>query len=120
MFVCNIEMPVHHRFGRSAENIDIVSTCVDEDANKSIPRRSQELRLPYAHYGIHPHPYKVQLTIQLARWPFTMEWMLGQQSFLTKLFSAMKHISHSLGMLINKIVVFGCSRRGLVSSVLAY
>ena len=50
--ITNIERPVHHRFARSAENIAIVSESVAEDPNASIPRRSQELGLSYAHYGV--------------------------------------------------------------------
>ena len=43
----NIERYVHHYFARSAENIAIVSETVAEDQNEWIPRRYQELRLPY-------------------------------------------------------------------------
>ena len=43
--VTNIEMPVHHRFARSAENIAIVSECVAEDPNDPISLRSQKLGL---------------------------------------------------------------------------
>ena len=38
--VTNIERPVYHRFALSAENIAIVSECVVEVPNMSIPRRS--------------------------------------------------------------------------------
>ena len=41
--VTNIEGPVHRRVARFAENISIVSECVAENPNVSIPRRSQEL-----------------------------------------------------------------------------
>ena len=69
--VTNIERLVHHRFAHSAENIAIVSECVAEDPNVSIPRRSQVLGLSYGtlwlslHLDLHLRPYKVQLTQQM-------------------------------------------------------
>ena len=45
--VTHIERPVHHRFPRFAENVDIVSESVAEDPNVSISHRSQELGLSY-------------------------------------------------------------------------
>ena len=62
---------MNHRFARCAENIAIVSGSVAEDPYVSIPHRSQELELSYfplwriLHWGLHLHPYKVQLTQQL-------------------------------------------------------
>ena len=45
--VTNIERPVHHRSGRSAENIAIVSKSVAEDPKVSISRCFQEFELSY-------------------------------------------------------------------------
>ena len=92
--VTTIERPMHHRFARSAENIAIVGESVAEDLNVSI---SQELGVSYGllwrilHSELHLYPYKVQLKQQLKP-------------------SAMNHISHAVGMLINKIVLFGILR----------
>ena len=112
---------MHHRFVRSAENIAIVSESVIEDQNVSIPRRSQDLGLPYgtlSHILLldpHLHLYKAQLTQQLKPADHSqhyrrVEWVLKQQAvdgnFSNKVFFSDKHISHSVGMLINKIVVF--------------
>ena len=43
---------MRHPFARSAENIAIVSESIAEDPNVLIPRRSQELGLSYANYGV--------------------------------------------------------------------
>ena len=59
--VTNIKKPVHYRFARFAES-------VAKDPTVPIPRRSQELELPYGilwhlmHLDLHLHRYKVQLT----------------------------------------------------------
>ena len=45
--VTNIEIPVHHRCARSAENIAIASASIAEYPNVSIPRHSHELGLYY-------------------------------------------------------------------------
>ena len=45
--VTNIKRLVHRRLARSAENIAFVSENVAEEPYVSIPRRSQELGLPY-------------------------------------------------------------------------
>ena len=108
-------------FARCAENIAIVSQSVAKHPNVSIPRcRSLELRLSYVtlghilHLHLHLHPYKVQLTQQLKLADHLqcrryVEWMLEQTTiFRTKFSSAMKHISHSVRMLIT--VVFGILR----------
>ena len=50
--VTNVERSVYHCFAHSAENIAIVHESVAEDPNVSIPRRSKEIGLSYAHYGI--------------------------------------------------------------------
>ena len=117
--ITNIEGPVHHRFARSAENIAIVSESVAEDQNVSIPCRSLELGMTYntlcriLHLNVQLHPYKVQLTRQLKPADHSqrhryVEWILEQHAiFRTKFSSVMKYISNSVGMLINKIVVFG-------------
>ena len=66
------------------------------------------------------YPYKVQVTKQLKPANYLqhrtyVEWVLEQQAvggnFSVKNFSsAMKHISHSVDILVNKIVVFGVLR----------
>ena len=99
---------VHHRFARSAENIATVSKSVVEDPNVSIPRRSQELGLSYGtlwhilHLHLYLHSYKVQLTQKLKPADYSQRrTYVGMGAF-----SAMKHISLSVGMLTNKIIAF--------------
>ena len=110
----NIERLVHHSFARSAVNIAIVSECVAGKANVLIPPRSQELGLSYGtfwsilHLDLHLHPYKVQLTQKLASqliihnvvdtWNGCFNDRRCTAIFRTKFSSAMKRISHSLGM----------------------
>ena len=69
--VTNIKRHGHHPFAHSAENIAIVSECVPENPNVSIPRCHQELGLSYGtlwcilHLELHLSPYIVQQTQQL-------------------------------------------------------
>ena len=111
--VTNIENPVHHRFARIQENIAIKSERVAEDPKESNPRCSQKLGLSYdtlwliLYLDIHTHSYKVQLMQQMKPADHSqcrryVKWLLEQQAvdanFSYKLFSARKHISHSMGM----------------------
>ena len=111
--VTNIEGPVHHRFARSAVNIDIVNESVAEDPNVAIPRRPKELQLSYdtlyciLHLNLHLHSYKIQLTQQLKpadhshvvdTWNGCWNNRQWTTIFRTKFASAMKHISHSVVM----------------------
>ena len=120
--VTNIKRTVRHRFTRSTENIAIVSENVAENPNVSNPCQSHELGLSYGtlwhifHLNLHTHPYKVQLTQQLkpadnSQRRRYIEWWLNNRQwmavFRTYFPSAIKHISHSMGMLINQIVLFG-------------
>ena len=94
---------MHHRFARSAANIAIVSESVAEDPNVLIARRFRIL-----HLDIQLHPYKLHLTQQRRRY---VEWVLEQQAVdanfsNTEFSSAMKNISHSMSILMNKIIVF--------------
>ena len=63
--VTNVEIPLHHRFARSGENIAIVSESTAENSNVSIPRRSQKLGLSYGtlwcilNLDLHLDLYKV-------------------------------------------------------------
>ena len=109
-------------FRCSAENISIVSESFTEDPNVSNSPHSQELGLSYctfwsiSHLDLNLHPYKVQLMQQLTipnivdMWNWCLNNRRWTAIFGTKFFSAMNHISHSVGMLINKIVVFGILR----------
>ena len=69
--VTNIERAVHYRFLRCTENIAIVSESIAEDPNVTLPRRSQELVLPYGTLwrilplDLHLYLYNVHLTQQL-------------------------------------------------------
>ena len=86
----------------------------------SIPHRSQKLGPSdgtlrrILHLDIHLRPYIVQLMQQLK--PATIhnvkirEMGAWTAMFRTKFSPAMKHISHSVGMLINKIFVFNVLR----------
>ena len=91
-FFTSTEMPVHHRFAHSTENIAIASKTVPEDLNVSILR---------PHYGI------------------MFNWCLNNRRyttiFRTKYSSAMKDVSHSVVMLINKIIIFYCKRHFLAT-----
>ena len=95
-----------------AENTTIVSESVVKDPIVSIPHCSQELGLSSGalwlilNLDLHLHPYKVHLTQQLKLANHSHcrryeEWVLEQQkvdgNFSKKLWSAMKHISHSVG-----------------------
>ena len=96
------------------KDLSLCKGKVAEDPNVSIPRRPQQLGVYYGilwrslHLGRHPHPYKVQLMQELRPADHSqrrryMEWVLEQQT-------VMKHISHSVVTLINKIVVYGVLR----------
>ena len=109
---------MHYRFFRSAENIAIVSESVAKNPNVSIHCRSQELGR-ILHLDLHLHPYKVQVTQQLKPADHSqcrryVGCVLEQQAvngnFSNRIFFSIKHISHSVGMLINKIVIFGVLR----------
>ena len=91
--VTNIERRVHHRFARSADNIAIVSESVNEGPNMSISWRSRELGLSYC-----------------TTWNVCMNNRQWTAMLRTKFSSAMKHILDSVGILINKIVIFGVLR----------
>lgn len=64
--------PMHHRDPRAAKNIAAVSKRVAEYLVMSIRRRSQHLQISYVslwrilHLNLHLHPYKIQLTQELA------------------------------------------------------
>ena len=81
----NIERSVHHRFAHIPENIAIVSESVAKEPNLSIRRRSQELILSYDTLWRILH-------LDLHLYPYKVQ------------------ISHSVDMLINKIVVSGVLR----------
>ena len=120
----NIERPVHHRFARSVENIAIVSESVAEDPNVSTSRRSLELGLSHGTIWriLHLDPYirkksssrnnRRQLTIHniVDTWNGCLNYKRWTAIFRKKFSSALKYISHSVGMLINKIVLFGFLR----------
>lgn len=85
----DVPVPVRQRTARSAENIAAVSASVQNEPNRSIPRRSQELgisrtslwRILRKDLGLHP--YKIKLTQELKpldhlkRRNFA-NWMLGK------------------------------------------
>ena len=107
--VTNIKRPVHHRLACCAENIAVVAQ------NVPIPRHSLELGLSYdilwhiLHLDLQLHPYKVQLAQQLK--PADLSQCRRYVEFVLekKFSSAMKYISRSVDILINKIVLFGVS-----------
>ena len=86
--VRNIKGPADYCFAPSAENIAIVSKSAAKDSNVSIPRRHQELGLPYGtlwrilHLDLHLYPYQIHLTQQLkpADHSQRREWVLAQQA----------------------------------------
>ena len=114
--VTRIERPVHHHFARFAENITMVSESVAEDPNVSIPRRSQELGQSYGTLWCILQLVKLTRQLKPADHSQRRRWM-GWNGFLnnrrwTAIFrtsvqfsSAMKGISHTVGMLISKIVL---------------
>ena len=106
----NIERPLHHRFARPAENIAILSESVAQVKMFSGIRTI--LRLIMAYFAVRSTPisnHSSQPTIHnvVDTWNGSLNNRRWTAIFRTIFSSAIKHISHSVGMLINKIVVFG-------------
>jgi hypothetical protein len=90
--IMDSKLPVHHRTGRSLDNIPAVCVSFAESPDTSIRHRSQELDIPRSTMqriltkDLHLHTYEIQLTQELKptdhvhRREF-VNWLLENQTF---------------------------------------